>query len=116
VAGWFGPGQGGLSYRPQESARLLDTRLNSGTPTGADTPVHTEPVSVLNVTAVDSAALGYVAVRPCGSTLVSSLINTTAAEDTANLIAVGGDVNGNVCVQSNIRTHFVVDRVATFAP
>ena len=116
VAGWFGPGQGGLSYRPQESARLLDTRLTLSTPTGADTPVHIAAVSVLNVTAVDSAALGYVTVRPCGSMSVSSLINTTPGEDTANLIAVGGDVNGNVCVQSNIRTHFVVDQVATFAP
>jgi hypothetical protein len=116
VAGWFGPGQGGLAYRPHESVRLLDTRLNGGKPTNAETPVHTDAVSVLNVAAVDSAALGYVTVRPCGSTLVSSLINTTAGEDTANVIAVGGDAGGNVCVRSNIKSHLVVDQVATFAP
>jgi hypothetical protein len=116
VAGWFGPGQGGLAYRPHESVRLLDTRLNGGRPTNADTPVHTDAVSVLNVAAVDSAALGYVTVRPCGSTLVSSLVNTTAGEDTANVIAVGGDASGNVCVRSNINSHLVVDQVATFAP
>ena len=84
--------------------------------TNAETPVHVDAVSVLNVIAVDSTALGYVIARPCGSPLISSLINTTPAEDTANLIAVGGDASGNVCVRSNIRSHLVVDQVATFAP
>ncbi|MEP7111800.1 MAG: hypothetical protein ABI862_00915 [Ilumatobacteraceae bacterium] len=116
VAGWFGPGDGGLAYRPHESVRLLDTRLNGGQPTTADIPVHVDAVSVLNVTAVDSAKPGYVTVRPCGSILLSSLINTTPMEDTANLTGVGGDAEGNVCVQSNIKSHFVVDQVATFAP
>ena len=116
VAGWFGPDGGGLAYRPATPSRLLDTRLNGGQPTTADTPVHLDAVSVLNVVAVDSTALGFVTVRPCGSPLVSSLINTTPAEDTANLTAVGGDAVGNVCVRSNIKSHLVVDRVATFAP
>ena len=116
VAGWFGPGDGGLSYRPTDPARLLDTRLNGGQATAAEVAVHTDAVSVLNVVAVDSTALGFVIVRPCGSTLISSLINTTAGEDTANLIAVGGDAAGNVCVRSNMKSHLVVDRVATFAP
>jgi hypothetical protein len=116
VAGWFGPGAGGLAYRPSAPARLLDTRLNAGRPTKAENPVHVDGVSILNVAAVDSTALGYVTVRPCGSMLVSSLINTTPAEDTANLIAVGGDANGNVCVRPNILSHLVVDQMATFAP
>jgi hypothetical protein len=116
VAGWFGPGSGGLAYRPGEPVRLLDTRLGGGLPTNAEIPVHADSVSVLNVIAVDSTALGFVTVRPCGSGLVSSLINTTANEDTANLIAVGGDAAGDVCVRSNIKSHLVVDQVATFAP
>jgi hypothetical protein len=116
VAGWFGPGTGGLAYSPTPPVRLLDTRLNGGVATIAETPVHVDAVSVLNVIAVDSTALGYVIVRPCGSPLISSLINTAPAEDTANLIAVGGDAAGSVCVRSNMRSHLVVDRVATFAP
>lgn len=116
VAGWFGPGTGGLAYRPTTPVRLLDTRLNGGVATNAETPVHVDAVSVLNVIAVDSTALGYVIVRPCGSPLISSLINTAPAEDTANLIAVGGDATGSVCVRSNMRSHLVVDQVATFAP
>jgi hypothetical protein len=116
VAGWFGPGQGGLGYRSRTPARLADTRPNGGLPTTAETPVHVGAVSVLNVIAVDSAGPGYVTARPCGSTLVSSLINTTAGEDTANIIAVGGDAGGNVCVRSSIKSHLVVDQIATFEP
>jgi hypothetical protein len=96
--------------------RLADTRLNGGLPTIAETPVRVGSVSVLNVIAVESAAPGYVTARPCGSTLVSSLINTTAGEDTANIIAVGGDAGGNVCVRASIKSHLVVDQVATFEP
>ncbi|MEP7201310.1 MAG: hypothetical protein ABI894_01810 [Ilumatobacteraceae bacterium] len=116
VAGWFGPGANGLAYRPTSPLRLLDTRLNNGAATNAETPVHVDAVSVLNVIAVDSTALGFVIVRPCGSALISSLINTAQAEDMANLIAVGGDSAGNVCVRSNMKSHLVVDQVATFAP
>jgi hypothetical protein len=78
--------------------------------------VHVGAVSVLNVTAADSAGPGYVTARPCGSTLISSLINTTANEDTANIIAVGGDASGNVCVRSSIKSQLVIDQVATFEP
>jgi hypothetical protein len=116
VAGWFGPGPGGLAYRAGQPVRLLDTRLNGGLPTNAEIPVHVDAVAALNVVAVDSAALGYVTVQPCSAALVSSLINTTPNEDTANLIAVGGDPAGNVCVRSNIKSHLVVDQVGTFAP
>ena len=116
VAGWFGPGAGGLSYRPSVPARLLDTRLNGGKPTNAENAVHVDGIAVLNIAAVDSAALGYVIARACGSALLSSLINTTTGEDTANLIAVGGDASGNVCVRSNILSQLVVDQVATFGP
>lgn len=115
VAGWFGPGPGGLSYQPTLPTRLLDTRLNDGRPTIADVPVHLQATSVVNVVAVDSSALGYVTVRPCGSPLLSSLINTTSREDTANLTAVGGDAGGYMCVRANVASHLVVDQVAMFA-
>jgi hypothetical protein len=114
VAGWFGPGPGGLAYSPVTPVRLLDTRIGGGLPTNSDIPIHVDGVNVLNVAAVDSSALGYVTVRSCGSGLVSSLINTVSAEDMANVIAVGGDANSNVCVRANIKSHLVVDHVATF--
>lgn len=75
VAGWFGPGADGLSYRPTTPTRLLDTRLGNGQRTSSETAVHVDGVSVLNVVAVDSVSPSFVTVRPCGSTLVSSLVN-----------------------------------------
>jgi len=116
VAGWFGPGANGLSYRPTTPTRLLDTRLGNGQRTNSETPVNVDGVSVLNVVAVDSISPSFITVRPCGSTLVSSLVNSVPAENTANLTAVGGDANGSVCVRANVKSHLVVDRVATFAP
>jgi hypothetical protein len=113
VAGWFGPGGGGLSYRPVEPARLLDTR-SGGAPDAAEHALAVGGVAVLNVAAVDSSALGYVTVRPCGSTQLTSLVNTSPGEDTANVTAVGGDAAGNVCLRSNIVSHLVVDQVGAF--
>ena len=115
VAGWFGPGAGGLAYRPTTPVRLLDTRINGGRPTTAQQPVPVKDVLVLNVASTDSAALGYVTVRPCGSVIISSLINITPGEATANLTAIG-DASGKVCVQSNVASQLVVDQVATFSP
>jgi hypothetical protein len=116
VAGWFGPGSNGLSYRARAPRRLLDTRAAGGQPSNADHSVAIDGVSVLNVVGVDSTALGFVSVKPCGSALVSSLINTTPNEDTANVTAVGGDAAGNVCVRSSIVSHVVVDQIAAFVP
>ncbi|MGD9997971.1 MAG: hypothetical protein AB7L17_15195 [Ilumatobacteraceae bacterium] len=115
VAGWFGPGAGGLRYRPVTPERLLDTRSEGGVADAAEHPLSIAGVAVLNVAAVDSSALGFVTVRPCGSPLVSSLVNTTTNEDTANVIAVAGDEAGNTCVRSNIVSHLVVDQVGTFS-
>ena len=116
VAGWFGPGAGGLSYRASEPQRLLDTRSNGGQPSNTDHALPIDGISVLNVVGVDSTGLGFVSVKPCGSALVSSLINTAPNEDTANITAVGGDADGMVCVRASVGSHLVVDRVATFIP
>ncbi|MBI5089848.1 MAG: hypothetical protein HZB15_13580, partial [Actinobacteria bacterium] len=115
VAGWFGPGSGGLRYRPITPERLLDTRANGGVADAADHPLAIDGVAVLNVAAVDSTALGFVTVRPCGSSLLTSLVNTTTGEDTANVIAVAGDSAGNVCAKANVASHLVVDQVGAFS-
>jgi hypothetical protein len=116
VAGWFGPGADGLVYRAQTPVRLLDTRSNEGNPTTSEQPVPLSAVSVLNVAAADSSGLGFVTVRPCGSTLISSLVNTSPRENTANITAVGAGSNGSVCARASITSHLVVDQIATFVP
>ncbi|MCU1395741.1 MAG: hypothetical protein JWM34_4169 [Ilumatobacteraceae bacterium] len=120
VAGWFGPGDGGLRYSPQPPTRLIDTRNgpNGTTPAPSTNEVSTpvDSVSVLNAVAVDAAGAGYVSARPCGTDQVSSLINTTADQDTANITAVGPGSNGSVCVQASTPAQLVVDLVGSFAP
>jgi hypothetical protein len=115
VAGWFGPGSGGLSYRATPPSRLLDTR-DVGPPTDADQAVAVDGVAVLNIVSVDSTGLGWVTARPCGSSNLTSLINSTTGEDTANLTALAGGTGGSVCARSNIAAHLVIDQVARFAP
>jgi hypothetical protein len=116
VAGWFGPGDGGLRYRPRQPERLLDSRTVSTKPTATPKQIALDAVSILNVAAVDGVALGFVSARPCGTDAVSSLVNAAAGEAIANVTAVGPGPNGSVCVASNVAIHVVVDRAGTFVP
>ena len=116
VAGWFGPGAGGLMYQSRAAQRLLDTRPSG---TGLSTAARSAPidgVSVLNVTAADSVGAGFVSARPCGVTATSSLINTTRDEDTANVIAVAPGAGGEVCAQASSPSQLIIDRIGVFVP
>ena len=115
VAGWFGPGAGGLAYVATTPVRLLDTR-DLGSATAATRQVTSPNVSVLYIAAVDASGLGFVTVRPCGAEQVSSLVNTSPGEDSANVTAVGPDPTAHVCLNSSVVSHLVVDQVAVFIP
>lgn len=116
VAGWFGPGDGGLMFTPQAARRLIDTRTKSATPSTNEAATPVGAVSVLNAVAVDSTGRGYVTVRPCGAQQTSSLINTTANQDTANITAVAPGSGGSVCIQASNPAQLVVDLVGAFVP
>jgi L-ascorbate metabolism protein UlaG (beta-lactamase superfamily) len=98
-----------------DPSRLLDSRERGGAPTTAPQRVDITDVAVLNVTVTGSTAAGYVAVEPCASTNISSLINTVPSEATANVTAVGADATGSVCAAASVASHLIVDQVATFA-
>jgi hypothetical protein len=114
LAGWFGPGAGGLLYDVRQPVRRLDAREQGGPASTAAQSVRLDGVSILNVTVTGSIASGHVVVEPCGSNQVSSLINTAAHEATANVIAVGGDSSGNVCATPSAPAFLIVDQVAGF--
>jgi hypothetical protein len=118
VAGWFGPGPGGLTFSAATPTRLLDTRLGGGqrVPGGADRAQLIGAPSMLSVAMVDSAAVGWAAVAPCGTTATSSLLNAVAGEPMANAIAVAPGDGGAVCLSPSTAAHFVVDRTGTFSP
>jgi len=65
---------------------------------------------VLNVTAVDESASGYLTVYPAGSSQPStSNLNFTAGDTVANLTEVGVGSNDQVSIVSDVATDVVVD-------
>jgi hypothetical protein len=112
------PGQ----YNPVVGQRLLDTRTGTGTTAGKiapgqtvrlviggrSAPAGTEAV-VLNVTATEPDAAGYVTIFPCGSAPLASNLNVGAGQTIANLTIVGLDASGAVCLTSMTRTHLIAD-------
>lgn len=116
VAGWFGPGDGGLLYRQHVPTRLYDSRTLSPVPPSSAVQVPLPAPGVLNVTAAESTALGYLTARPCGSPQASSLVNTAPGENTANLTAVAPSAGGALCISPYSPTHVVVDSFGDLVP
>lgn len=122
ATGWFGrPGsaQGGRVV-PIKNGRLADTRetgnrLAAGTtlqvPTAGRHGVPADAIGVvLNVTAVDTAAAGYLTAFPCGQQLPpTSTVNYLANQIVPNLTFTGLDPNGSICVFSYAGADVVVD-------
>jgi hypothetical protein len=124
--GSFRPG-GDLGVNPIAPDRFLDTRDARGArtaKTGRIGPttfamkvagVGTVPAGaravLLNVTAVDPDAAGFVTVHPCGSSPWVSNVNYKVGQIVANLAISGLDGAGRVCFTSNVPTHLVVDAV-----
>ena len=71
---------------------------------------------VLNVTAADAGALGFVTVFPCGTRPETSNLNPDAGENRANLVTTTLSPTGTVCLYTLQPTDLVVDVVGYFAP
>jgi hypothetical protein len=115
VAGWFGPdGEAtGARYHPLAPTRVLDTRSGNGAPTAplaggssmslqvtgrGGVPATGVTAVILNVTAVDPAAGGFLTVWPNGEALpVASNLNFASRQTVPNLVVAkvgaGGKVN-----------------------
>ena len=116
IAGWFGPGAGGLRYSPITPTRLLDTRADGGPMSSDEQRVSPGGVAVLNVAADDSSVPGFVTVKPCDAAGVSSLLNTVPTEVVANVGVVAPGTGGQVCLDPSASSDLVVDQVARFVP
>jgi MYXO-CTERM domain-containing protein len=120
---------GPLSYVALHPTRVLDTRLDTSPYThrvaGGQVlslnlqglpgmPVNTGAVMV-NVTAVDGSADGFVTVFPCGAEADTSSLNFPAgrAVGALALSTLGG---GALCVRSSTRAHLIVDLLGAWAP
>ncbi len=115
VSGWFGGSSaGGLALRSAPPIRVIDTRSGAMPAASAVVSFAAGQVGVYNTTAVLATGFGFVTATPCGSTLISSLVNTTPLETVANLGTIAPGAGGNVCFSPSVRAHLVVDQLGTF--
>ena len=117
---------GGSQFTSVAASRLLDTR--SGVKPAADstttlqvTGVAGVPANamaiVLNTTATEATAAGFVTVYPTGETRpVVSNLNLTAGQTQANLVSVKVGTGGSVTLYTQSGTHLVVDVLGYYAP
>ena len=127
VVGWFGDmtakgGPGGL-FVPVSPNRLLDTREAPNSKLGRDSSVDLQiggaggvpatgaSSAVVNLTAVEVTAPGFVTVYPAGIArpLASSLYGDTAGQIIPSLAYATLGSTGKVTIYSNMGTHVVVD-------
>ena len=117
VMGWFPVGS---SYQAQSPVRILDTRSGVGAPAArvgpnSDIDVQVAGVAgvppsgvtavVLNVTATEPSAAGWVAVYPSQSSVPSaSSLNFVPAQTIANVVITGLGPDGKVRLHNNAGT------------
>ena len=110
------------AVRADRAVRWLDTR-DTGTKVEAGEVVRLdaivggfEPAAgvVVNVTTVDTEALGFLTVFPCTDEVpTTSALNTRPGLVVSNASIAATDDDGYVCVYSLTRTHLVVDMIGT---
>ncbi len=119
VVGWLGATGSRLAVATPR--RLVDTRDAGWDPAAADEPGRVVSVPVdggrlLNVTAVDPRAPGFLTAYPCGALPLVSTLNYWAGQDVPNLAPVAPGADGRGCVYLQQPGHVVVDELATFTP
>lgn len=116
VSGYFAAGS---SYVPLVPGRVLDTRFGVGAPPGrvaADSVVHlplvpsTSPAVVLNVTAANATADGFVTVYPCDAARPdASNLNFRAGQAIPNLVITRVANDATVCLYSSAAVDLIAD-------
>jgi hypothetical protein len=118
ITGYFEPVVAGATFTGVTNDRLIDTRktvklaangiLNVSVAGRSGVPTDAKAV-VVNVTAVESDAPGYLTVFPCGQAVPkTSSVNYKAKQIVANNVTVGVG-GGSVCVYSYAPTNVIVD-------
>jgi hypothetical protein len=122
-----GLGAGGVTkFLPISPDRFGDTRTANRRMTAGDTwRIHVAGVKavpagavavILNVTAVNPSAAGYLTVYPCGGATPNvSSVNYVPGYNVPNYVTVGIGEGGDVCVYSYAATDAIVDVSGYFA-
>jgi len=114
VVGWFG--STGDRFSATTPTRLVDTRLSGGLDAGRVLTVPASDAMLLNVTAVNAPAAGYLTAYPCGSLPLASTLNYEAGQVVPNLAPVAPGADGHACVYLQQPGDVVVDQLGVFVP
>jgi outer membrane protein assembly factor BamB len=128
VAGWFGvdPAGGGAGFTALPPARILDTRIGVGAPTGkvgpggtialqvtgqGGVPITGVSAIVLNLTATEPTFTSFLTAWPAGQARpLASNLNFVAGETVPNLVVVKVGDGGKVNIYNNGgSTHVLAD-------
>jgi len=121
----YGP-SGEAALAPLTPARLIDSRpdrVEPGTPLALEVrgqggvPADASAV-VLNLTAADVQAAGYVTVSPapCGDVPLVSNLNVVAGQTVANAVTAPVGDDGRICLTTSAPAALVVDVTGAFVP
>ncbi len=125
VSGWYAPGAGGSGYTAVEPERVLDTRQTASLAAGQELRFSLAghsglpadaTAALINVTATNTTAAGYVRAYPCGEEQDVSNVNYGPGETVANLASVKLAAGGDVCFRSWATTDLVVDLAGWYSP
>jgi hypothetical protein len=109
LQGYFAAG----AFDDTADQRVLDTRVGTRLPAGAQTQIQGRPSStaIASITLTDSTAAGFVQVLPCGSVAGgSSNLNADGSGQTrAGLVFIRFDAAGTACVYNQTPMHLLVD-------
>ena len=72
--------------------------------------------ALINLTATNTAAPGYVRAYPCGEEQDVSNVNYAAGQTVANLASVKVAAGGDICFKSYAQTDIVVDLAGWYSP
>jgi hypothetical protein len=121
------PNGGNGLFESQVPQRLLDTRDPVSTLAAGETRellvagqggvVADATAAVLNVTATNPAAAGYLTVFPCGTDRpLASSVNFAAGQTVANAVVAKIGDGGKVCLYAFVATDVVVDADGAYSP
>jgi hypothetical protein len=121
LSGWYEPG-GGSGFEPSDPTRLFDTRSGARPAGGSvfelmlDDRVPADATAlVMNVTATEATAEGFVTVYPCAAGRpTASNLNVTAGLTAPNLVTVAVGADRRVCFFTSVPTHLLADLAGSY--
>jgi hypothetical protein len=105
-------GANGAAVTATDPRRILDTRNSTRLTPGGSLPVElgTTSSAIVNLTAVDPSAAGYLTLYPCGSPIPTvSNLNFVIGQVVANRAVVSTAGLSRFCLYSSIDTDVVID-------